>query len=165
MPQGLCGPIPASVSDRHLRPGGYIEQVEISPFVQLDPSSLANDPVLHGMRILITEAGRRFGKTFEVEAKMKEWIEEAGFVDVVEKRYKWPIGSSSRDPKLKEIGRWNQLNWEEGLEGWSMALLTRVMGWSYTEVQSWMAQVKTALRDHRHHAFQDVAVVYARKPG
>ena len=55
-------------------------------------------------------------------------ISEAGFVDVVEKRFKWPIGPWSSDAKLKEIGRWNLLNWEEGMEGWCMAPYTRVLG-------------------------------------
>lgn len=55
-------------------------------------------------------------------------MREAGFVDVVEKRFKWPIGPWSSDPKLKEIGRWNLLNWEEGMEGWVMAAYTRVLG-------------------------------------
>lgn len=62
---------------------------------------------------------------------MARWITEAGFKDVTEKRYNWPVGPWSSDPKLKEIGKWNQYHWEEGLEGWSMALLTRVMGVSY----------------------------------
>lgn len=55
-------------------------------------------------------------------------IKEAGFVDVVEKRFKWPIGPWSSDPRLKEIGRWNLLNWEEGMEGWVIAPYTRVLG-------------------------------------
>lgn len=55
-------------------------------------------------------------------------ISSAGFVDVVEKRFKWPIGPWSSDPRLKEIGRWNLLNWEEGMEGWVIAPYTRVLG-------------------------------------
>lgn len=55
-------------------------------------------------------------------------ITSAGFVDVVEKRFKWPIGPWSSDPRLKEIGRWNLLNWEEGMEGWVIAPYTRVLG-------------------------------------
>ena len=51
-----------------------------------------------------------------------------GFVDVVEKKFIWPIGPWSSDTKLKEIGRWNQRSWEEGLEGWVMALFTRMLG-------------------------------------
>lgn len=59
---------------------------------------------------------------------MADLIRSAGFVDVVERVYKWPIGPWSADPKLKELGRWNLLNWEEGMEGWLLAVYTRVLG-------------------------------------
>jgi hypothetical protein len=39
-----------------------------------------------------------------------------------------PVGPWSSDPKYKEVGRWHLLDCSEGIEGWSMALLTRVMG-------------------------------------
>ena len=70
----------------------------------------------------------RFGKSFQIMERMKNLIEQAGFVDGVEKKYKWPLGAWSSDQKLKDVGRCNMHHWNEGLEGWSMALLTRVMG-------------------------------------
>lgn len=45
----------------------------------------------------------------------------------------------------KEIGAWNQLQSLEGIEGWSMGLLTRVLGWSPEEVQ---VHVAKARKDH-----------------
>ena len=77
---------------------------------------------------LSLEAGKRFGKTLEIVDLQKGYIEEAGFEDVVEHRFKLPVGPWSSDPKLKELGRWNVLNWQEGMEGWTMALFTRVLG-------------------------------------
>lgn len=74
------------------------------------------------------ECGRRLKKTFKIAEEMAGMISSAGFVDVVEKRFKWPIGPWSSDPRLKEIGRWNLLNWEEGMEGWVIAPYTRVLG-------------------------------------
>jgi hypothetical protein len=69
-----------------------------------------------------------FGKTFKIQEQMRDLVEEAGFVDIVEKKFKWPIGPWGADPKLKEIGRWNVIHWIEGMEGWSLALLTRHLG-------------------------------------
>ena len=63
-----------------------------------------------------------------IQEKLKELIEHAGFVDVVEHRFKWPIGAWSQDPKLREVGKWNQHRWYEGVEGYSLAFCTRVMG-------------------------------------
>ena len=74
------------------------------------------------------EAGERNGRTFVIQERMKTHIEAAGFKDVTEHKYKWPIGGWSQNKRLKEIGKWNLYHWEEGLEGWTMALMTRVLG-------------------------------------
>lgn len=63
-----------------------------------------------------------------IQEKMRGMIQAAGFVDVVETKYRWPIGAWSTDPRWKDVGRWNMHHWKEGMEGWTMALLTRVMG-------------------------------------
>ena len=112
----------------HLKPGGYIQQAEMSVIVKSDDGSITPGDKWDVCNKLATESSDRFGKTFLVQEMMRENIERAGFVDIVEKNYKWPIGGWSNDPKLKEIGKWNLHHWYEGLEGWSMALLTRYMG-------------------------------------
>lgn len=66
--------------------------------------------------------------TFKTLEYMKGWMEDAGFVDVVEKKFVWPIGPWARDPRLKDMGRWGERNWADGLEGWVLALYTRVLG-------------------------------------
>lgn len=72
-------------------------------------------------------AGEKTGKTLMIVNKMKDYMIAAGFEDVKEVRQKWPLGSWSSDERMKDIGRWNQLMTEEGIEGWALALLTRVM--------------------------------------
>ncbi|KZF22456.1 S-adenosyl-L-methionine-dependent methyltransferase [Xylona heveae TC161] len=113
---------------RHLRPGGYIEHAEFSVAPKSEDGSVTEGSIFDQWGKFAISAGEKIGKTFEVEAKMKGWVEEAGFEDVTERRGKWPIGAWSSDPKLKELGRWNALHWEEGMEGWKMALATRVHG-------------------------------------
>lgn len=113
---------------RHIRPGGYIEQMEWSVHNRSSDGTLSPDAVLARWSQNAIRAGTITGKTFEVAENMAGLIREAGFVDVVEKRFRWPVGPWSSDPKLKEIGRWNLLNWEEGMEGWVMAAYTRVLG-------------------------------------
>lgn len=76
---------------------------------------------------LAVTCGEAFGKTFLQINYMKDQISAAGFVDVTEVKFKWPVGPWSNDQKLKDLGRWNMHMWEQGLEGWTMALLTRCM--------------------------------------
>ncbi|RMY76253.1 hypothetical protein D0863_02088 [Hortaea werneckii] len=149
---------------RHLRPGAYIEQVEWSVHNRSGNGTLSPNHTLAKFSQNAIQAGTMTGKTFEIAENMAGLIREAGFEDVVEKRFKWPVGPWSTDPKLKEIGRWNLLNWEEGMEGWVMAAYTRVLGWTYQQVQDWLQEVRKALRDRKHNVYHEVRLVYARKP-
>jgi hypothetical protein len=112
----------------HLKPGGYIEQLEWSVHIRNQDGSLSPDATLARWSTVAVQVGTLTGRTFEIAENMAGLIREAGFVDMVEKRSRWPIGPWSSDPRLKEIGRWNLLNWEEGMEGWVMAAYTQVPG-------------------------------------
>jgi hypothetical protein len=59
---------------------------------------------------------------------MKQKIEETGFVNIVEKVFKVPLGGWPADTKLRELGQWTLLGFDVGLEGYAMATLTRVLG-------------------------------------
>jgi hypothetical protein len=78
------------------------------------------------------EAGDAFGKTLRIVDESRQGMIDAGFQDVTEHRFKVAIGGWARDPKLKEMGRFNRLQWEVGMEGWTMMLLTKVLGVSFT---------------------------------
>ena len=110
------------------------------------------------------EAHRRMGRTNEVIYHMYDWMHDAGFEDVAEKRSWWPLGPWARDPKLKELGMWARAHADAGLENWSLAPLTGVMGWSYEEVQVHIALARQALWKQHRHLLQEVRVVYGRKP-
>lgn len=97
-----------------------------------DDGSIATDHVFKRWSDIFVEAGEKMGKTFRILDLQKQYVVEAGFENVVETRYKMPVGPWSSDPKLKEVGRWHRLECFEGIEGWSMALLTRVMGVCYS---------------------------------
>lgn len=122
-------PISASLtgSCRHTRPGGYIEQVEQSVWIKSDDGTI-DGTVFERWGQVSLKAGEAFGKSLRVLDESAKGIKEAGFTDVVERRFKVPIGPWPKDPHLKELGRYNRLQWEEGIEGWTMMLLTKVLG-------------------------------------
>jgi hypothetical protein len=51
-----------------------------------------------------------------------------GFVDVVQKKYKVPVGAWPSDPQLKEIGRYSLLYCDLGCEGWALWILSKILG-------------------------------------
>lgn len=113
---------------KHTAPGGYFEQLEWSVPVQSQGTPLQPGDTLTRWSELVVQISQRTGKSFEIAETMFGMIKQAGFVNVVEKRFKWPIGSWSSDSRMKELGRWNLLNWEQGSEGWILALYTRFLG-------------------------------------
>lgn len=148
---------------KHLKPGGYIEQVEQSVVPKSDDGT-TKGTIFEKWGEVSLQAGDAFGKTLRICDEAKQKMIEAGFVDVVEHRFKCPIGPWAKDPHLKELGRYNRLQWEEGIEGWTMFLLTRVLGWTKLEVDIYLAQMRAGLRDPKIHAYQEMTVVYGRKP-
>ena len=77
-------------------------------------------------------AGEITGQSFTVADTMKSDIEKAGFVNVIEQVFKVPLGGWAADPKLRELGMWALLGFDTGLEGYALAMLTRVMRVSAT---------------------------------
>lgn len=59
---------------------------------------------------------------------MRNEIEDAGFVGVVEKVFHVPFGPWPRNPKMRELGKWSLLAFTMGIEGYVLASLTRFMG-------------------------------------
>lgn len=91
-------------------------------------------------------------------------MRSAGFTDVVAFPIKWPINTWPKDEKHKELGRWAMENFTWGCESMSLAIFTRVLGWSIDEVRVLMAQVRKDLKNRKIHAYWNFWVVYGRKP-
>jgi hypothetical protein len=112
---------------RATKPGGWIEDLEMSIQFKSDDGTVGDDHFMKQWSKTFIEASEMIGKSFNVIEQQKERITLAGFIDVHEKRYKLPVGEWSSDPKLKELGRWNLLFCLQGIEGWAVFLLTEVM--------------------------------------
>jgi hypothetical protein len=55
------------------------------------------------------------------------------YLEVVEKKYKIPVGTWMTDNKSKELGRWNLLFLTTGLEGMQLWMLKAVLGVSHVK--------------------------------
>ncbi|KAK2871771.1 hypothetical protein FQN49_002853 [Arthroderma sp. PD_2] len=175
-----------------MKPGAYIEIVEHSVEPTSDDGTVGPKHFYTLWGKTVVEAGAAFGKSFTIWKESKERLKRAGFVDVVEVEYKWPMNGFvcfllpqgpgclsyqnrdsvangwkfrwSRDPKLRELGRWNQVRLHGGVEGYMLRLLTVSLQWPYEEAQVFLAQMRAALRDYKTNAYLPGTIVYARKP-
>ncbi|KAI1988284.1 hypothetical protein LOZ53_003774 [Ophidiomyces ophidiicola] len=91
----------------------------------------------------------------------KECMEDAGFTNVTEVKFKLPVGAWSSDKRMKELGQWNLLHCivhtmiVNAVE--RSNLLTRgPTQWSADEVRALLAKMRVGLRDPSVHAYFNV---------
>ncbi|KAJ5575257.1 S-adenosyl-L-methionine-dependent methyltransferase [Penicillium hetheringtonii] len=149
----------------NLNPGGWCEMssMEVNTYSDDDTHLRASSMLdvakeLHG-------ASRVFGKDMSSISTWKNRMERAGFINVKEVIFKLPQSPWSKDPKLKELGRFHQLNMLEAMPPYCYALFTRTLGWHRIQIEALLAGVRRELKDLSLHLYTKVHFVYGQKPG
>ncbi|MCJ1232962.1 hypothetical protein MMC14_000916 [Varicellaria rhodocarpa] len=151
-------------SFKHIKPGGYFEIQELDPPLLSDDGS-SEKSYMHNMYVkLLCQSSTEYGKPVPKHDQYKAWLEEAGFVDVKEYCFKIPVNTWPKNKQLKEVGKYQLINYTEGCEGLCIGLFTRVLQWQPSEVQVLLARLRAELKDRTIHAYQPFVVVYGRKP-
>ncbi|KAL0932917.1 methyltransferase domain-containing protein [Colletotrichum truncatum] len=148
----------------HLEPGGYIELQDNAFPIQCPDDSMPEHSAIARWSSLLVEGTNRIGRPIDTPSRFKQLLEEAGFEDVVEHKKIWPVSPWPANKRLREMGWWSQAAAIAGLEVSTLALFTRVLGWSKEEVQEFCEEVKEELLDTSVHAYFNVYCVYGRKP-
>jgi len=139
---------------RHCKPGGYFEIQELDPRLGSDDGSVAKSQMHLLYTTKIIEAAERYGKPVPVHSEYRQWIEDAGFVDIKEYFFKIPVNTWPKNKQLKEVGKYQLINYTEGYEGIGIGLFTRMLGWQPTEFQVLLARLRQELKDRTIHAYQ-----------
>ncbi|KAH8897260.1 S-adenosyl-L-methionine-dependent methyltransferase [Thozetella sp. PMI_491] len=166
--RGMIGCVPDWVEFhqkvlKHLKPGGWVEQVQLSATVKSDDGSLAPETGMARWQSIIDQVGEKMGNSFRTCDIQRDAIEQAGFTNITEHRSKIPIGPWPKDKRLKAVGVWNRAYLLNGLEGFVLRGLTNLLGWSYEEAQLFLVQVRKEINDPRIHAYLDLSVVTAQR--
>jgi hypothetical protein len=124
-----------------LRPGGYIELQDASfPFLGADEKW--NGSAFQRWMGLVMDGAKAMGKDWNRVPMYKSYLEEIGFVDIVECRFNYPIGSWPKGAKNKTLGVWGRANILQGLGALSMAILTRGLGVTAAEIELLLDDVR-----------------------
>ncbi|CCC12969.1 unnamed protein product [Sordaria macrospora k-hell] len=91
-------------------------------------------------------------------------MKAAGFVNITKKDYLIPASPWSKDPKLKELGLFFRTTWLSDIEGVCQFMFGNVMGWEKQDISTYIAHLKTELKNPDIHAYMVFRVVYAQKP-
>lgn len=138
-----------------LRPGGYFEyQDPCMPINCLDDTM--SGTALERWTTIVPEAAAKLGRAVTKSKEYGKYMQEAGFVDIVEKRFFWPLSSWPKGKKEKMIALWTQQNLLDGINAMSMAVLTRAGAMSKEEVELLLVDVRKDIRNRHIHAYIDV---------
>ncbi len=168
-----------------LKPGGYVESYEPGARIESDDGTVKDTDAMGQWGMFFAEGGKKIGRPFEVleEGLQRKGMEAAGFVDIEERDYKastgclqhrvaqrltsstaqTPLGSWPEDPKLKEIGRYEELVIEQDTEGYILFIASTI-GWTRDEILVYIAKLRREVKSGKHHGYYKQKVVWGRKP-
>lgn len=161
----LCGSIrdwPRLVEQAYncTRPGGWVEFQDLDTFTYASDGSLSPDSAVARFHTLTGGAREAQGFDMKPGRLLENWLREAGFINVAAHRIPLPLGPWPKDRRLKEIGAWNLLQMQMGMQGICLGTLCHTaQPWSAEEVEVFLAEIR---RDHRNpkiHALFDLYVL------
>jgi hypothetical protein len=157
---------------RALKPGGWIDCSEPGLYFESFYDTLGPDHPYKTWGTCMLEAGNNAGMSFDVGPYIKHRLEDAGFINVVEKKVCCTIGKWSKDMHERETGLWEQLRLERGVQDFCQRRFMNNLGvsctvhrtqqvrtanmcqWSAAEVSVFGARMRAAVKNNRllaHH--------------
>ena len=74
-------------------------------------------------------------------------------MDVQERRYEWPLGTWAEGKRNKIIGLWYREDMLSGLQGFTVAVLTRAYGMTMEEIELLLVGVREDIKSNRIHVY------------
>ncbi|KAI1842092.1 hypothetical protein JX266_011743 [Neoarthrinium moseri] len=146
----------------NLAPGGWIEfQDSALEFLSIDGSHEGTAMQRYSAEVI--KGAAALGRNLLTARHYKDWLVEAGFVDVVEKKLMWPCNAWPDERRLKAVGLYNSRNITDGIRGVGWKLL-RAAGLEPQEIEDLILQFKKQLANPQYRTYLNCYVVYGRKP-
>ncbi|OAL30015.1 hypothetical protein AYO22_01921 [Fonsecaea multimorphosa] len=142
-----------SARERNLTPGGWLELQDCIFPLGTDDGTFHEGQAIYEWSNLLLEASEKLGRSLGAAIRHRDHMIAAGFTNVSVRHFKWPSNHWPKDPKHKIVGLWTLANIGDGLDGLSMALLSRGHGWTREQVLGYLPAVRRDLQDKRIHAY------------
>jgi hypothetical protein len=140
-----------------LKPGGKLETQEFTYQLRCIDDSL-NGTYLKEWADLLYEGTKKLGLGWGQMAN-PQLMKQQGFENVKCERFHWPTNTWAKGRVYKRLGRLFNEFLTSDLEGLSMWIFTKALGWRKEQVREFCAKVKNDLNDRHIHAYADVYVV------
>lgn len=138
-----------------LEPGGYFELQDMAiPMRAIDDT--LKGTAMEFWADTTMSAAEKLGRSWKNVEKYSKLMEEAGFVDVTERHFQWPMNPWAKGKHMKILATYWMEDMLRALEGLSMAVLTRAGGITKEEVETLTAKVRKDIVNKNIHAYQPV---------
>ncbi|OQV04128.1 Methyltransferase domain-containing protein [Cladophialophora immunda] len=153
-------------SFQNVKPGGWVEFQDWDTKIYSKDGSLTEETAL--FKFHYYTCGRRSAAGYDSQPgpKIEGWLQDAGFINVQAVKLPIPLGTWPKDPKYKQVGICNYLQFQAGMEGIAIGCLARTADdpWSIEEVQVLLAEARRDMKNPKIHGQYDFYVVYGQKP-
>ncbi|RSL49827.1 hypothetical protein CEP54_012233 [Fusarium duplospermum] len=141
----------------HLNPGGWAEFQDFDLLYYSEDGSITDEHhLLKWIKLFIDTARTKLGREPCPGPRLEGWVEDAGFTNIVHRKFRLPLGPWPKDPHMKDIGLCNIAQLLEGLEAFSLKIFCGVLGMSKEEVLLMLAKVRQELHARKFHAQFDL---------
>ncbi|UQC76444.1 methyltransferase [Colletotrichum lupini] len=136
----------------HMKPGGWVELQDVDGQVHCDDGTMPSDWPLVRFTNHLVEAFAKFGTNSHAAVFGRQYLEQAGFVNIQHHTVKLPYGTWPRDKIMRLIGMYYRTACEEFFPVVG-AIHFQMLGWSKIEMEVLFAECRNAMRDPNVHAY------------
>ncbi|KDN67075.1 putative methyltransferase domain-containing protein [Colletotrichum sublineola] len=147
----------------HMRPGAWVELQDVDGQVHCDDGTMPSDWPLVRFTNHLVEAFAKFGTNSHAAVFGRQYLEEAGFVNIQHNTVKLPYGTWPKDKTKRLIGMYYRTACEEFFPAVG-AIHFEMLGWSKVEREVLFAQCRNAMRDPNVHAYGMMHFWSGQKP-
>ena len=135
-----------------LNPGCFLEMQDcIMPIRSVDDTYQGS--ITNKWQSLILEGANKLGRDMEQVKNYKSYMEKAGFVDVQETHFQWPLGPWATDRRLKAIGVLFREDMNQVVDGFGKSLLGEGLGMSEGEIRTLLADARHEWKYGKIHVY------------
>ncbi|KAK0657566.1 S-adenosyl-L-methionine-dependent methyltransferase [Cercophora newfieldiana] len=151
---------------RHLRPYyGFVEQVEIDWTPRSDDDTLSTNSYLVHWAEELMDAMESFDRPLRMDSnRTKQQMREAGLVDINEEVIKFALNGWPTEPHAKDMGRWFNLGFVQGVSALTLAPLYRSKNIPKEEIAELLQKVVQEAGSLKIHAYFTLHIFTARRP-
>ncbi|KAK8062100.1 TAM domain methyltransferase [Apiospora hydei] len=135
----------------NLTPGGWVEYCDSTVDVLSMDGSSQGTTLEHWGELMMTGA-QTTGRDFRVSRHYKQWLEEIGFIDVVERNMAGVVGPWCKSARLKQMGRVTARALYDNVTGMSYKLF-RNAGFTPEQIDEFAARFRADLLNPAIHAY------------